>query len=155
MHYVNQLTPFTCGLACIESVATDFNIQTSQAKLLVDYKHQLLADARKLGDFGSASPTMMTVIWQALGIKGQWLQDHNVPDFRQNVLATLNHNREAILFFADFQKNGWHCIRFEALDGQNGIKVMVPVFQHATALPMTITGQDLVDWGFFYAKLTH
>ena len=46
-------------------------------------------------------------------------------------------------------------MRFDALVNPNGIEVMAPIFRQAAAAKMPVTRQDLVNWDFYYAKLTH
>ena len=67
MHLVQQLTPFTCGLACIESVSFDLGHPITQAELLVRYKDELIGSAgEKIEQFGAqpetTSNTFLTIL---------------------------------------------------------------------------------------------
>ena len=153
MHSVNQITPFTCGLACIESVATDLGISITQCDMLIKYKQELLADVPDYGDFGSTSPPLIQTIWRNLGLNGAWTRDHDIPHVRNTVFANINP-KQAVLIFSNLEKRAWHCTRFIQLNGAHCVDLMVPVFHQPAAATLTFSFQDLADWDFHYAVIS-
>jgi hypothetical protein len=153
MHIVDALTPFTCGLACIESLTRDFNVLITQAESLVKYKKQLLADVRDYGDFGSTSDGLLRSIWEDLGFRGHWQKDHRKAEVRELVFKTVQAN-QSIFIMSDYRKNGWHCVRFAGVKDDDTIFAMVPVFGLVPSSVEEISIQNLIDWNYSFAVIT-
>lgn len=153
MYFINQITPFTCGLACIESVATDAGFPISQTQMLIKYKDWLIADASEGKSFGATSLSMMKKIWGDLGFYGEWIKNHNVEDVRDNVFKKLQP-KQGILISSNFQKTAMHCIRYFGLKDEDTIFAIVPVFNQPYPLQMGISLRSLVEWDFEYAVIS-
>ena len=153
MHIVDQLTPFTCGLACIESLTTDFNVPITQAQLLVKYKKQLIADVRDYGDFGATSTNLLRVIWEELTFTGYWQKDHQKDAVRELVFKKLQIN-QSIFLVADYQKNGTHCMRYAGLKDDDTIFAMVPAFGLLPTTVEELSFQNLIAWDYSFAVIS-
>jgi hypothetical protein len=76
VHIVQQLTPFTCGLACIESVSFDLGRPITQAELLVRYKQELIGSTEKIEHFGAATGGHIEYFLNDLGFRTSVHKDH-------------------------------------------------------------------------------
>jgi hypothetical protein len=152
MHIVQQLTPFTCFLACLESFTTERGKPYTQCDLLTKYRQRLYNDVPDKGDFGASSDTLMEFIWTDLGYKGAWLRHANADYVRDQVFNKLGKN-QAIFILSDMHGQGWHCIRFEKVLDDQTIAAMVPQFPGVTSVdPVKIA--DLVAWKYMFAVLS-
>jgi hypothetical protein len=153
MHIVDQLTPFTCDLACIESLTTDFKMPITQAQLLVRYKKQLIADVRDYGDFGATSTGLLKVIWEDLGFTGSWFRDHRQAEVREAVFKPLQMH-QSIFLVADYQKNGRHCMRYAGLKDDDTVYAMVPAFGLKPSFVEELSFQNLIAWDYSFAVIS-
>ena len=153
MHLVDQLTPFTCGLACIESLTTDFQFPATQAQLLVRYKNELIADVRDCGDFGSTSLRLLTKIWVDLGFSGDWQKDHRKVEVREQIFRKLQAN-QSVFIICNYQRNGFHCVRYAGLKDDETIFAMVPAFGVVPSNVQEVSIQNLIDWDYSFALIT-
>ena len=154
MQIVNQLTSFTCGLACIESLSADFNAPITQCEMLIKYKERLIKDVPDFGDFGAARPALLEFIWQDLGFTGSWQKNnHDKTNVKESVFKTLKVN-QSILIFCNFNKNSWHCIRFSCLKNDDTISAMIPLFLEPSRID-DVSLQNLIDWEFYYAIISN
>ena len=146
MHLVQQLTPFTCGLACIESVSFDLGQPITQAELLVRYKQELIGSAGKIEHFGAASGGHIEYFLNDLGFR---TSAHK--DFRHDVVrATLNalSDTQAALISGHFYHAGWHFVRWAEFQDDDTMLAMNPAFSLPAATVMPFSLADLVEWDF-------
>ena len=153
MFMQNQLTPFTCGLACIESVSVDFGQPISQPQMLIRYKRALIAEATDGKNFGATSNQLMQQIWQDLGFKGEWKRNHHITEIRENVLGKLQP-KQAILISSFFQRTAFHCCRYFGMKDNDTIFALVPLFYEEQPRMMDIALSALVEWDFEYALIS-
>ncbi|HOG93423.1 MAG TPA: hypothetical protein PLE80_07610, partial [Opitutaceae bacterium] len=83
MHLVQQLTPFTCGLACVESITTDAGRPITQAQLMVRFKGLLLQTIPNVGIFGATNQLVLAAILQDLGFQVFPGKDHRKDVMRE------------------------------------------------------------------------
>lgn len=152
MKIVEQLTPYTCGLANLESLTADFPPPISQAAMLIKYQAMLIADARVLGDFGCTSMQAMKHIWDDAGFTGDWQKDHRQDVVRDGILKQLTA-KQSVFLISNYQKNGWHCIRFAGLKDDDTVFAMVPEFGGQTKI-REVSFQNLIAWDFSFAVVT-
>lgn len=130
MTLVQQITPFTCGLACIESLTRDFGVGISQCEMLIKYKELLLSEAPKLEDFGSITFTGISTILEDRGLDGE-CHHSNTP---HNIINALQTSKNGIIW-AKVDEGQNHYFRFsDFLNGQ--LFVMDPRF----GLPKAVEG---------------
>lgn len=67
MTLVQQLTPFTCSLACVESLTTDLGKRISETEILREFKAELRSQIVKVEQFGAASPELVDYILKSKG----------------------------------------------------------------------------------------
>ena len=140
-------------MACIESLTTDFQVSITQAQLLVKYKKELIADVRDYGDFGSTSSQLLKAIWTDLGFSGDWQKDHRKVEVRELAFKKLQAN-QTIFIISNYQKNGWHCVRFAGLKDDDTVFAMVPVFGLLPSTVEEISIQNLIDWDYSFAVIS-
>lgn len=73
----NQITPYACGLACLESIFDDFGIGISQAEMMIRFKNELLQGLRSRESFGSVNLVNVQYLVGRLGIKFKAWKDHD------------------------------------------------------------------------------
>ena len=151
MQIVDQLTPFTCGLTCLESLTSDFPPAITQAEMLVRYQALLIRDTPDIGNFGATTPAAIKKICDDLGFKGDWVKDHRKEVVREQLFKRVK-NTESVFICSNYEKNGWHCIRFAGLKDDDTVFAMVPEFgSHSRIREVSI--QNLIDWDYSFALL--
>ncbi len=152
MRLVQQLTPFTCGLACIESVSFELGKPITQAELLVQYKDILIGSAEKLEHFGAAKGETIEFLFNDMGFTTSVHKDHRA-DVVRATLDALSQN-QAALISGDFQHSGWHFVRWAAFQDDQTLLLMNPSFSLPCAAVMPYSFTDLVDWDFTLLLVT-
>jgi hypothetical protein len=145
MHLVQQITPFTCGLACIESFTTDEGKAISQSALLTRYKGLLLQTIPKTEVFGATNPLVLAYILQDLGFRIFSGKDHRKDVVREQLKRSKN-----ALLCANHQLQAWHCWRFESVVDDDSVSAMNPGFFLPTAKIETLTIDDLIKWDYSF-----
>lgn len=145
MHLVQQITPFTCGLACVESLTTDAGKPITQAELLVKYKCLLQQTIPKIEIFGSTNPLVLAAILENLGCKVFSGKDHRKDVVREE----LKKNNDALIF-ANYELKAWHCWRFEKVLDDDHISAMNPSFFSPKAQIETLSFDDLIKWDYSF-----
>jgi hypothetical protein len=142
MRLVQQLTPFTCGLACIESVSFDLGQPITQAELLVRYKDNLIGSAQKIEHFGAATGETVEFLLNDLGFTTSVFKEHR----RDVVRATLSalSSKQAALISHRLNNSTWHFVRWAGFQDEETLLAMNP--SSAAVLPYSFA--DLVDWDF-------
>ena len=149
MHLVQQLTPFTCTLACIESIVTDLGTPISQCELLKKYKDCLIGSAAKIEQFGAANGDTIIYILNDLGFRASHHQDFRL-DLVRSTLRALDHRNHAVMISANFNLTGWHSVRWNSFDDQDRIVAMNPSFSAPRAQMDLYKFDDLVLWDFSF-----
>ena len=144
MRLVQQLTPFTCGLACVESVSFDLGKPITQAELLVRYKDVLIGSAQKIEHFGAATGETIEYLLNDLGFKTSIHKDHRL-NVVTDMLNGLSEN-QAVLISAHFNHSTWHIVRWAGFQDQQTLLAMNPSFSLPGATIMPYPFADLVDW---------
>ena len=129
MHLVQQLTPFTCGLACIESVAFDLGSPITQAEILRRYKNDLIGCASNIQLFGEIIGETLIYLLNDLGFKTAVYENCAHDQFR-DVLANLSQKQAAIISMK-LSKSAWHFVRWAGFQDDNRLLVMNPAFPFA------------------------
>ena len=150
MTIVQQLTPYTCGLACIESICADFGRDGRQEKLLRDFKNELLAGARKYEEFGSTSPQMECHFLTQLGFTlERCVRDHR-PEVQQETFEKIDLATQAILISANFHLQSRHCVRFAGMkDTTDTMLVMEPSLINQSKIA-EYSIADLIKWDYSF-----
>ena len=146
MHIVQQLTPFTCGLACIESVSFDLGRPITQAELLVRYKQELIGAAGKIERFGAATGEVIESFLIDLGFRTSVHKDHRFEVVRDTLNALSP--KEAALISGHFYHSGWHFVRWAGFQDEQTVLAMNPAFSLPAAVVMPFSFKDLVAWEF-------
>ena len=85
---IAALTPYTCGLACLESCFQDFGIPFTQCDMLKDCFHILeIKDPHRRHEYGSTSSDKIEAICQFRGVTHNRFQD-----YRQNLVEQVFNN---------------------------------------------------------------
>jgi hypothetical protein len=152
MRLVQQLTPFTCGLACVESASFDLGKPITQAELLVRYKDVLIGSSQKIEQFGAATGETIDYLLNDLGFTTFIHKDHRLDVVRD----TLNRlsERQAALISGHFNQSTWHFVRWAGFQDEQTLLAMNPSFSlpRATIMPYAFT--DLVNWDFTLLLVT-
>lgn len=148
MTIVPQLTPFTCGLACIESVCTDLGRPKRQEDFLREFKSELIADISRIEHFGATSNELMRRILERQGFTVQQWKDHR-PEIQQEQFETLDLAKRAILITAHFNLNSWHSVRFAGMKQDDTLFAMEPSFAKSGIAEYSISNLIKWDYSFF------
>ncbi|MEY2466306.1 MAG: Peptidase family [Verrucomicrobiota bacterium] len=152
MTIVQQLTPFTCGLACIESVCADFGRPKKQEDLLREFKNELIADIKDIGVFGATSLGLMVHILQKQGFTVQACEDHR-PEIQQEVFEKIDLTKRAIIITAHFNLDAWHSVRFAGMKKQDDVIFVVdPSFGTAGISEHSIS--NLIKWKYKFLMIS-
>ncbi len=146
MRLVGQLTPFTCGLACIESVSFDLGKPITQAELLVRYKDNLIGSAERIEHFGEANGETVEFLLNDLGFRTSVQKEHQVEVARAT-LDALSEN-QAALISGRFHNSGWHFVRWAGFQDKDTLLLMNPSFSLPCAKIEPYSFADLVAWDF-------
>ena len=148
MTIVQQITPFTCGLACIESVCADFGRPKRQEDFLREFKAELIADITKIEHFGATSNVLMRHILQRQGFTVAHHKDHR-PEVQQEQFEKIDLAKQAILITAHFNLNGWHSVRFAGMKQDDTLFAMEPSFAKSEIAEYSISNLIKWDYSFF------
>ncbi|MEX2580867.1 MAG: hypothetical protein WD342_17540 [Verrucomicrobiales bacterium] len=147
MKLVTQLTPFTCGLACIESVCSDFDIAKTEADLLREFKNELLNGVSDYGNFGATHEGLVDLILQKLGFATNHRKDHR-PEVLNEIFDKLDLTKTAILINANFNLNSHHCVRFAGIKEDDVLFVMDPSFNGSSIQEYSLA--NLIAWDYSF-----
>ena len=81
-----------------------------------------------------------------------WQKDHRKDVVREQIFKTLT-TKQSIFLMSNYQKNGWHCIRFGGVKDDDTIFAMVPVFGLVPSTVEEISIQNLIDWDYSFAVI--
>lgn len=159
VHRANQITPFTCGLACLEGISHELGAPITQAQLLIRFRKPLydhvISSEPGIGIFGSAKNGLLQYIWGKLGFDGTWLPGPAPAIFRDQILKPLK-TTERVLISCHYENNQYHTFRYAGIVNESSIHTIFPSFgefyQDATDVPVSF--QHLVDWNYSYAVLS-
>lgn len=151
MKEVTQLTPFTCGLACIESVCFDFGINKKQEDFLRDFKGELLSGITEVGHFGCTNPRMIEYILRRIGLSVQSWKDHR-PEIQSEIFERIDPIQNPVIISAHFELNYHHVVRFNGINSDGKILVMNPTFSGATIDKYQLS--DLIKWDYEFLLIT-
>lgn len=144
---IDQLTPFTCPLACLESYFADIQKPRSQAEMLKQHFHILRNPADPRRDYGAASDAQIIGICTDLGFQAGLYMD-----FRQNEVETAFDDalkkKKGVLIMANWANQSQHCVRLSAIKSPGLYEVMCPMFGSQKSMMIDVTFPDLVQWGF-------
>jgi hypothetical protein len=126
MTEVVSLTPFTCGLACVESICFDFGLEKRQEDFLRDYK-SLLLGIGKIEHFGSTNPFILKTIIKSLGFDCHYTESPP-SDSRKKFFDNFDHSKSAIIIFAHIQQKFHHTFRFSNMTEKEELKLLDPNF---------------------------
>jgi hypothetical protein len=152
MTIVHQITPFTCGLACIESVCADFGRSKRQEDFLREFKNELIADIKDIGVFGATSLGLMTHILQKQGFTVVHWKDHR-PEIQQEIFEKVDLAKQAILITAHFNLDAWHSVRFAGMKKQDDVVFAVdPSFGGAGIFEYSIA--NFIKWKYEFLVIS-
>lgn len=144
----NQITPFTCGLACLEGVLADLGLADTQETMLVTYKSTLLYGITG-HDFGTLNRVNVRLLAAKLGVKVQIWKDHDPASVAARFAAPTNV-KGAIIGFTREGVN--HMAKVESCEN-HVVTVSEPDFNKDTPDVKSYTvaeliGYDFEDWHF-------
>ena len=151
MTLVQQITPFTCGLACIESVCIDLGRPKKQEDLLRDFKSELIADTNDIGNFGAASFELMSHILQKQGFTVQKCKDHR-SEIQQELFEKIDLTKQAIIIAANFNLNAWHSVRFAGMKQDDTLFAVEPSFAKSGIAEYSIS--NLIKWDYSFLVIS-
>ena len=150
MHLVQQITPFTCGLACIESFTTDASKPITQTELLVRYKALLLqVVSPEIGHFGAANNPVLAVILQDLGYKVFFGKDH-----RKDLMREEFKKQAGVLICANYNLQAGHCWLLEKVVDDDYITALNPNFFLPAAQIDKLSFDDLIKWDYSFIMVS-
>ena len=141
---VRQITPYTCSLACLESVYKQHGHTTTQQSLLNDYPDLCfvgrILDGRDIS--GALDPDEFEALCRELGLQPLRFTELVVENIE--ALRNLNDNQVAIFYSAKFDDNPAqrHYFRFLEIDQSDWFCFMNPT---DTTL-FGVIPQRLIDW---------
>lgn len=151
MTIVQQITPFTCGLACIESVCADLRKPKKQEDLLREFKNELIADIADIRNFGATSLNLMFQILQKQGFTVQKWKDHR-PEIQQEQFEKIDLTKQAIIIVAHFNLDSWHSVRFAGMKQDDTFFAVEPSFNQAGIVEYSIF--NLIKWDYSFLTIS-
>jgi hypothetical protein len=144
MKIVQQITPWTCSLACIESICFDLGIKNaSQQELIESFGDILMKNCQgRQEHLGIASPATVRFILKQLGFSVVDKKCH--PQINVPILQAIDLSQEVSLVQGNIEKEGNHCTRFAGLEGENVVRLMNPKIEGADICKYTI--EELNAW---------
>jgi hypothetical protein len=152
MHLVQQLTPLTCGLACVESVSFDLGSPITQAEILRDYKDVLIGCANKSEHFGEINGETLVYLLNDLGFTTSVDEDRG-HDHVRDALLSLSEKQAAIIS-VHLNNSTWHFFRWAGFQGDHSLVVMNPAFSLPKATLEVYPLDDLIKWEFSFVVIT-
>jgi hypothetical protein len=153
MTFTGQITPYTCGLACLESLYSEHGNPTTQQSLLQDYPAKCfvgrILDGRDIS--GALALHEFVDLCVHLG-----LQPFVFRDFRPEVAVPFIQGiqpRQAVIFFiTHFGGSGGptHFMRFSRILAVDVFEAMNPS-GNPEFIP--ITWQQFVDWDIYCVRV--
>jgi hypothetical protein len=149
---IPALTPYTCGLACLESVFLDMGRPLSQSDMLKQFYPFLLnPDPEHFHEYGSTTPNQIIGICQHLGFKivqtGQDFTEANCA----TVFGDWLSKDVAVLIYSFWQGKYHHCVRLSKILTTSEYEVVNPSLAHFDITKVLFS--DLVSWQFGYIAI--
>jgi hypothetical protein len=143
---VDQLTPYTCSLACLESYFTDIQKPLSQADMLKQHYGILqIPDPQHRHEYGSADDGKIIGICTALGFSPGLYMDFRQAEVEKAFSDALT-KKHGVMIMAFWNNQTNHCVRLAAIKLPGLYEVMCPVFPKSQLLDVTFP--QLVSWAF-------
>ena len=143
MTLIQQITPFTCGLACIESLLFDLGQPITQADMLKKYKSLLKANITQIEHFGATTPDVMARILRDQNCLVELVQINSPTTLTERLVANSN-----CLMVATVSPGNTHCFRFICQDDQF-FQLMDPGFNQPSATIHQISIVTVANWSPF------
>ncbi|MBL9185041.1 MAG: hypothetical protein JNN17_23040 [Verrucomicrobiaceae bacterium] len=138
---LQQLTPFTCGLACIESLTTDLGCRITEAEILRRYKNELLSKLPQIEQFGATTPEDHQLILSKQGLKSDLLHLITKKELHALFSSNVNCIVTSVITPAEI-----HTFRVLSFDGSNSVKLMDPGFFNNGVTIAECTLDQLLAW---------
>lgn len=154
MNFIAQTTPYTCGLACLESFYRDHGDSTTQQSLLHDHPAKCfvgrILDGRDIT--GALALHEFTDLCVHLGLAPLVGRDFR-PEVAIPFIEGIQPTEAVIFFITHFGGGGGptHFVRFSRMTSPDVFEVMNPS-DNPQFLPMT--WQQFVDWDTYFVRIT-
>lgn len=149
---INQLTPYTCVLACLESYFEDIQKPKTQCEILKDCFAVIKNPTDERKDYGAISDVQVVALAAFLGFQAGLFMD-----FRQNhvepVFIDALKNNKGVLISANWNGQSQHCVRLSGVKANGIYEVMCPMFGSQKSTLLDVTFVELVQWGFRYVLI--
>lgn len=152
MTLTHQITPFTCGLACIESIAHDLGKPITQCEILKKYKKELIAGCGRIEQFGAVPDHVLEDILQREGFATSPHKDHR-KDLVKKLFDNLTQ-KQAVLITALFAGHAWHSVRWAGNKNDNTFFVMDPNFGNPQPVISEYDIDLFIQWDFSFIVVT-
>jgi len=143
---VDQLTPYTCSLACLESYFADVQKPLSQADMLKQHYQVLqIHDPKHRHEYGAADDGKIIGLCTALGFSAGLYMDFRQQEVERAFQDALG-KKSAVLILCFWGNQDHHCVRLSEVKMPGVYEVMCPGFP--TSGLVNVTFPSLVSWGF-------
>ncbi|MFO1437171.1 MAG: hypothetical protein U1F81_02545 [Verrucomicrobiaceae bacterium] len=138
---LQQLTPFTCGLACIESLTTDLGCRITEAEILRSYKNELLSKLPNNEVFGATTPEDHQMILAKQGLKSELF--HMITKKELHALFSSNVNCIVTCIISPAEI---HTFRVLSFNGTDSVQLMDPDFLNNGVATTECSLDQLLAW---------
>lgn len=145
MTLVQQLTPLTCGLACVESLSIDMGFPVTQAELLKRFKSELLFQLPETWRFGSTSQYLLVEILHQLGFGTELVKPEPLGHLAKRYKANDNS-----IVVCQCAPGAVHCFRVGRFLSTDLLEVMDPAFDAPSARIIELPLSQLVKWDSYH-----
>ncbi len=149
---VNQLTPYTCSLACLESYFVDAQKPLSQADMLKQY-YQILEihDPEHRHEYGAADDGKIIGLCTARGFSAGLYMDFRQQEVEKAFQDALQ-KKSGVFILCFWNNQTHHCVRLSDVKMPGVYEVMCPGFPKSSM--MNVTFPPLVSWGFRFIVIS-
>ncbi|MGA9453828.1 MAG: hypothetical protein WBW41_21065 [Verrucomicrobiia bacterium] len=152
MTFTEQITPYTCGLACLESFYRDHGNPTTQQSLLKEFPAKCfvgrILDGRDIS--GALALHEFADLCVHLGLEPVVGRDFR-PEVTIPFIQSIQVHQAVIFFITHFGGGPTHFVRFSRMTGADVFEVLNPS-GNPPFLP--ITWQQFVAWDTYFVRIT-
>jgi len=145
---IDQLTPYTCSLACLESYFIDIKKPLSQCEILKNHYDILeVIDPAHKHEYGAIDRSKIIHLCTKLGFTAILYQDFRQKEVEQIFDDALKANN-GIFIIANWNNKSSHCVRLSRIKATGLYEAMCPI--HPKSAMIDVKFSDLVQWGFMF-----
>jgi hypothetical protein len=149
---IDQLTPYTCSLACLESFFIDAGKPMTQAEMLQQcYQILEIHDPQHRHEYGAADDGKIIGLCTSRGFSAGLYMDFRQPEV-EKAFGDALQKKNGVLILSFWDNQTHHCVRLSDVKMPGVYEVMCPGFPKSSLL--NVTFPQLVSWGFRFMVIS-